>query len=666
MLFIRPNQLSFNMLKFIPGMFYKINNKKVVDKAHKKLAVVPEDLYRHAKTLEELILDNNYITELEQKLFTLNRLKKLTLRWNEIERIPKEIGNLNNLVELNLSRNKLIAIPDEIRNLALLEILDLQTNQIEKLPDGFCELINLKTLILNDLILSELPDNFGKLVNLEHLQIRENHLYDIPESISNFRNLQVLDLAENRIEDIPSSIGELGFLNMMLLERNMISEIPSEVGQLANLTYLDLSNNKIEKLPKALFNLKNLTDLHLSNNQLKKIPKLVKHLVSLEVFRLDSNRITSIDEGIGECVRLLELNLTGNCLRNLPQSLGQLTKLCLLNVDDNNLENLPCTIGDCESLGILSIKRNQLTELPKELGKCQNLHILDVSANKLNHLPYSLAKIHLKAVWLYGNQSKPLPNFQHDFIGEQKVLTCVMLPQQEYTPFAANDSQLSERQINKTAVVKFSESDTDEESRLIRIKTPYHKDLKARAARLFGLNQISETSSVSEQDTVDSVCIESETGSSTTAATMPIEEKIEETDESLVTQPETKPEEPLYKVTIHTTVIKELGSGLGFSIAPGEGEDTGNIFISNIIDGTRVQRDNKIKVGDIVLAINGNDMTTGRYEDAENLLSKPDRFVRLMVQREVPLDSSIFNSTVGNGTVLGNSILSENGKKISS
>lgn len=273
-----------------------------------------------------------------------------------------------------------------------------------------------------------------------------------------------------------------------------------------------------------------------------------------------------------------------------------------------------------------------------------------------------MTKLDLKAIWLYDNQSKPLPKFQHDFIGEEKVLTCVMLPQQDYAPVPKNNSQLSERKVYRAPVVRFSESDSDEEPRLVRKKTPYHKDLKARAARLFGLNKSCESSSVSEQDNVDAVSMESQTASSSTTTTIPIEEKLK-IDESLLSQSETINEEPLHKITIHTTVIKDLGRGLGFAIAPGEGEMSKRVFISQIIDGSRAQRDDKIKVGDMILAINGNDMTSGRYEDARNLLSNPDRFVRLMVQREVPLDSSILDTTLGKATILCSSIRSEDGQE---
>lgn len=51
---------------------------------------------------------------------------------------------------------------------------------------------------------------------------------------------------------------------------------------------------------------------------------------------------------------------------------------------------------------------------------------------RLTHLPMSLTTLRLKALWLSENQSKPLLTFQTDVdpVTGEKVLTCVLLPQQ--------------------------------------------------------------------------------------------------------------------------------------------------------------------------------------------------------------------------------------------
>lgn len=131
-----------------------------------------------------------------------------------------------------------------------------------------------------------------------------------------------------------------------------------------------------------------------------------------------------------------ELILTENFLVELPTSLGRMTKLNNLNIDRNSLVAVPADIGNCINLGVLSLRDNKLSKMPTELGNCAKLHVLDLSGNRLQYLPYSLVNLQLKAVWLSENQAQPLLTFQTDtdeVTGEQ-VLTCFLLPQQEYQP----------------------------------------------------------------------------------------------------------------------------------------------------------------------------------------------------------------------------------------
>ncbi|XP_016977435.1 uncharacterized protein LOC108043293 isoform X24 [Drosophila rhopaloa] len=99
-------------------------------------------------------------------------------------------------------------------------------------------------------------------------------------------------------------------------------------------------------------------------------------------------------------------------------------------------------------------------------------------------------------------------------------------------------------------------------------------------------------------------------------------------------------EAPLSYIQLHTTLIRDqIGQGLGFSIAGGKGsppfkDDCDGIFISRITEGGLAHRDGKIMVGDRVMAINGNDMTDAHHDAAVGCLTEPQRFVRLVLQRE--------------------------------
>lgn len=120
----------------------------------------------------------------------------------------------------------------------------------------------------------------------------------------------------------------------------------------------------------------------------------------------------------------------------------------------------------------------------------------------------------------------------------------------------------------------------------------------------------------------------------------------------------------VHKVTLHTTLIRDqIGQGLGFSIAGGKGhtpfvDNSDGIFVSRLTEGGIADRDGKIQVGDrivavrwkfihsfsasissdllrLLLQINGTDIRSASHDDAVQLLTDSQRFVRLVVEREV-------------------------------
>ncbi|XP_046607488.1 protein lap4-like isoform X7 [Neodiprion virginianus] len=99
--------------------------------------------------------------------------------------------------------------------------------------------------------------------------------------------------------------------------------------------------------------------------------------------------------------------------------------------------------------------------------------------------------------------------------------------------------------------------------------------------------------------------------------------------------------EPMMTVLVHTTLIRDQ-NGLGFSIAGGKSsppfkDNTDAIYISRITDGGVAQKDGKLMVGDKVISINGVEMTGAKHEQAVGMLTGLERFVRLVVEREIPL-----------------------------
>ncbi|XP_065157658.1 protein lap4-like isoform X4 [Atheta coriaria] len=507
------------MFRCIP--IFKGCNRQIeyVDKRHSSLPTVPEDILRYARSLEELLLDANHIRDLPKNFFRLQRLRKLGLSDNEIHKLPSDIQNFENLVELDVSRNDIPDIPESIGTLQSLQVADFSSNPIARLPVTFSELRSLTMLGLNDMSLTALPADFGNLISLTSLELRENLLKELPASMAQLVKLERLDLGDNEIDELPSHIGSLPALQELWLDHNILQRLPPEIGQLKNLTCLDLSENRLESLPEEIAGLANLTDLHLSQNVLEMLPDGIGKLEKLTILKVDQNRLSLLNANIGNCINLQELILTENFLNEIPNRIGRLVRLTNLNIDRNSLTTIPDEFGNLVELGVLSLRDNRLTMLPDTIGNCERLHVLDVSGNRLPYLPYTLLQLALKAVWLSENQAQPMLTFQTDTDPHtgNTVLTCFLLPQQEYQPTIASDGRLyrcelapglsngalradepedpdedwEEREASRTHSVKFvdAQEQDNRETPFVRQNTPHPRELKAKAHKLFAKGQ---------------------------------------------------------------------------------------------------------------------------------------------------------------------------------
>ncbi|XP_029691509.1 leucine-rich repeat-containing protein 1 [Takifugu rubripes] len=473
---------------------------EVVDKRHCSLLYVPDEIYRYERSLEELLLDANQLRDLPKQFFQLVKLRKLGLSDNEIQRLPPEIANFVQLVELDVSRNDIMEIPESISYCTALQVADFSGNPLTRLPESFPELRNLTCLSINDISLQVLPENIGNLTNLVSLELRENLLTFLPESLSMLHRLEELDLGNNELYSLPDSIGHLVGLKDLWLDGNQLNEIPAEMGSMKSLLCVDVSENKIQRLPEELGGLLSLADLLVSQNLIDALPESIGKLKKLSILKADQNRLTYLPESIGNCESLTELVLTENRIQSLPRSIGKLKRLSNFNCDRNQLTSLPKEIGGCQALNVFCVRENRLMRIPSELSQATELHVLDVSGNRLPNLPISLITLRLKALWLSVNQSQPLLTFQTDVDHEtgEKVLTCVLLPQQP-----SDDTDVSEslarcgaveslvndmaddtwdsKAVNRHSAIHFLDDDYDEDDEkgtLLRRATPHPGELK--------------------------------------------------------------------------------------------------------------------------------------------------------------------------------------------
>ncbi|XP_063614669.1 mucin-2-like isoform X1 [Penaeus indicus] len=485
---------------FVCGGKGESDDVRVLDYRHSALNDVPADVFASERTLEELLLDSNQLTELPRQLFYCHGLRELGLSDNELTSLPPAVASLINLTSIDLSKNAISDIPDNIKGCKQLAVVDASINPLCRLPEGFTQLLSLQELYLNDTFLEYLPANFGRLSKLKILELRENQLNTLPKSIARLTNLQRLDIGQNDFSELPEVIGSLGNLTELLFDNNKVKSLPPMMGKLKKLLHVDASKNKIDWVSGELENCAVLTDLHLSSNNLKELPESLGGCSQLQLLRLDDNALTHLPESLGGLAALEELVVTQNDLETLPASIGLLRALHTLHVDDNLITELPPEIGSCVQLTVLTAASNRLTSVPAELGHLPKLAVLNLCDNLIPHLPVSLTKLKLRALWLSENQNKPQVQLQSDTLPEtgQRVLTCFMLPQQvrSHQPEMVVETdtfpgQGWDEQRRAKTLIKFAfDGDVDKPGRLTRAPTPYPKELKALAKHARNLHSL--------------------------------------------------------------------------------------------------------------------------------------------------------------------------------
>lgn len=463
-----------------------------IDKSHCNLTAVPDDIFRHERTLEELSLEANQIQDLPKPLFRLHKLRRLILADNEIQDLPSDLGNLIALEELDISKNDFRLIPDEIEKLKKLTYLDVSSNSLGEVPDSITKLPELQNWVVNDIALGEIPPEIGSLSKLVILELRDNCIKFLPMSFSFLSNLERLDLGGNELEELPDTIGQLHSLIELWLDNNMLMSLPAELGELKKLQCLDVSENHIAELPEEIGGLESLTDLILTKNTFHELPEGIGELKKLQILKIEENQMDELTGAIGGCISLLELILTENELEFLPGSIGKLSKLSHFNIDKNRLFTLPPEIGNCTRLSVLSARENDIATIPKEIGNCRSLTVLALSGNKLRSLPLTVSSLPLKALWLSQNQSQSVLKLQveDDEKTLEKVLTCFLFPQEDLKGASLEDFVNdiygpSDEKTWKTPDVKFADSsDENKVSHLERVLTPYPKELRSRHPNL--------------------------------------------------------------------------------------------------------------------------------------------------------------------------------------
>eukprot|EP01127_Copromyxa_protea_P010567 TRINITY_DN2576_c0_g3_i1.p1 TRINITY_DN2576_c0_g3~~TRINITY_DN2576_c0_g3_i1.p1 ORF type:complete len:711 (-),score=90.68 TRINITY_DN2576_c0_g3_i1:365-2497(-) len=179
----------FKKLNFLNVSFTKVTSEsatpflkfcsslKILKLRQTLISEFPEDLRENLNSATILDLSICKFTEFPHWLVSLPSLETLKLSGNEISSIP-DLDTSKTLKDLQLRWNKISEFPVNLLKLESLTNLDLAANDLVEISDNISDLCNLTSLNLSHNRLTKLPLSLAKLTKLNSLHIDENPFID--------------------------------------------------------------------------------------------------------------------------------------------------------------------------------------------------------------------------------------------------------------------------------------------------------------------------------------------------------------------------------------------------------------------------------------------------------------------------------------------------------
>jgi len=177
--------------------------------------------------LTALELSGNKIRALPATFRCLTNLVVLKAAGNSLERMfdAGDLSALSNITRLALKENHISEIEDHIGDLLKLKDLDLSCNHLVKISPLIEKCTNIKRLVLSQNQLDHVPKNVFRILLLEIFDASSNSLRSLPQAICYCKSLTELSLAHNRIETMPADLGNLIALVRLDLSTNLLRSI---------------------------------------------------------------------------------------------------------------------------------------------------------------------------------------------------------------------------------------------------------------------------------------------------------------------------------------------------------------------------------------------------------------------------------------------------------
>jgi Leucine-rich repeat (LRR) protein len=213
--------------------------------------------------VKDLRASGNQLTELPALIGQLKQLKTLHLSRNHVGRttggqLPPEIGECLFLEELLIDQNELTDLPLELGILTSLDSLKIDGEKLncppqEIIAEGTGRILGYLRRLYNARTTNKL--------DLSRASLGHNGLIVFPMEVLQLTRLTSFKLTDNRLKELPLDFNKLSELKTLDLKGNLLGGLPYTMSILTSLSSLDVRENKMTRLPLWLGNNTLLTDL---------------------------------------------------------------------------------------------------------------------------------------------------------------------------------------------------------------------------------------------------------------------------------------------------------------------------------------------------------------------------------------------------------------------
>lgn len=687
--------IDCNELTTLPSEIKYLKNLNCLDVSENRLEILPEEI-EGLRNLTDLHLSQNCLELLPDGIGKLEKLVIFKIDQNRLILLNPAIGNDQNLQELILTENLLSELPLSIGNLTKLTNLNVDRNRLLELPSQIGNLNKLGVLSLRDNCLSYLPEEMGMLKDLRVLDVSGNRLQYLPITITAL-NLKAVWLAENQAQPmlkfqtdvdeercckvltcflLPQQKCHQESLENLLYENaenvsRLSQDLPNEKEKISTVKFIEENDDDEKESQFVRHDTPHPKELKARHNKLyfQKGKNIDGHVVihndeendKSNAFRPQRSSVTSGNSFLSENDEEQLSESPAYPSENKIENNSSIQEELIKEDDDRHVEFDHSSNDQTEHHNKLHRR-----DTPHHL-KNKRINLLDTKKDydKITLL-LSQEKEQESAELLSGQIQQDLKNeeissksidnttndiqytvkiFNFEFEKQATSLGLCIAGGKGSSPYKDNDEGIFVSRVtiggladqicikvgDKIIEVNGKSMLNINHYKAVEILKTIENSVEIKIHR-----EISENEKLKKKaDSFESTTNENISTNEDKISQNKHSEELKNTN----VLPELPSQDyEIVKEIIYTTLIREQ-NGLGFSIAGGQGstqykEGSENIYISRIVDKGAAFKDEKLKVGDRVLSINGIDMEGARHDQAVALLTDSDRYVSLVVERE--------------------------------